>query len=85
MKAIEDPQVPAWGEANKPRVLKMLTFLDGELSGRPFIAGDTFSVADISAMIALDFMKWAKLRVPEDLSHVRRWYAEVAARPSASA
>jgi glutathione S-transferase len=85
MKGVEDPQVPEWGEANKPRVLKMLRFLDGELAGRPFIAGDTFSIADISAMISVDFMKWAKLSVPEELGHVRRWYANVAARPSASA
>jgi glutathione S-transferase len=85
MKAIEDPQIPAWGEANKPRVLKMLHFLDGELAGRPFIAGEAFSVADISAMIAVDFMKWARLSIPEELGHVRRWYANVAARPSATA
>jgi glutathione S-transferase len=85
MKGVEDPQVPAWGEANKPRVMKLLAFLDAELSGRPFIAGDSYSIADISAMIAIDFMKWAKLSVPEELGHVRRWYADVAARPSASA
>lgn len=84
MKAIEDPQIPAWGEANKPRVLKMLHFLDSELANRPYIAGEAFSVADISAMIAIDFMKWARISVPEELGHVRRWYSDVAARPSAS-
>lgn len=85
MKGVEDPQVPAWGEANKPRVMKLLAFLDTELSGRAFIAGDRYSIADISAMICIDFMRWAKLSVPDELTHLRRWYAEVSARPSAKA
>ena len=39
MKRMVDPQVPAWGEANKPRIFEFLQFLDSELSGRPYIAG----------------------------------------------
>jgi glutathione S-transferase len=85
MKAMEVPQVPAWAEANKPRALEFLQFLDGELRGRKFIAGDRFTVADITAMMGVDLMKPAKLSVPEDLVNVRRWHAEVTARPSAAA
>src|SRR3954462_15460099 len=47
MKEMEVPQVPAWAEANKPRVADFLDVLDRELAGRPFAAGDQFSVADI--------------------------------------
>jgi glutathione S-transferase len=85
MKALVDPQVPAWGEANRPRIYDFLRFLDSELKGRPYVAGNDFSVADILAMVAVDFMKVSKLAVPEELADLRRWQADVSARPSASA
>src|ERR1700761_301510 len=53
MKIMVDPQVAAWGEANKPRVTQFLQFLDGELQGRQYVAGNSYSVADITAMIAV--------------------------------
>jgi glutathione S-transferase len=85
MKAMEVPQVPAWAEANKPRVLQFITLLDRELKDRRFVTGDAFTVADITGLVAIDFMKPAKLTVPDELSHLKRWHADVAARPSASA
>lgn len=85
MKIMIDPQVAAWGEANKPRVLEFLRFLDGELQNRPFVAGPDYSVADITALVAVDFMRVSKLAVPDDLIHVRRWHETVSARPSAVA
>ena len=85
MQAMEVPQVPAWAEANKPRIMEFLGFLDRELASRPFAAGDSFSVADITGLVAVDFMKPAKLVVPEGLSNLQRWHAALAARPSAMA
>jgi glutathione S-transferase len=85
MKIMVDPQVAAWGEANKPRVLQFLQFLDGELKGRAFVAGEAYTVADITAMIAVDFMRVSRLTIPDDLANVRRWYEAVSARPSAKA
>jgi glutathione S-transferase len=85
MKEMEVPQVPAWAEANKPRVLEFLTLLDGELNGRRYVAGDRYSVADITGLVSVDFMKPAKLAVPEALGNLKRWHAEVSARPSAKA
>jgi glutathione S-transferase len=85
MAQMEIPQVPAWAEANKPRIAEFLHILDRELAGRPFAAGDSFSVADITGLCAVDFMKPAKLAVPEDCANVRRWHADVSARPSAGA
>jgi glutathione S-transferase len=82
MAPLEVPQVAAWGEANKPRVLDFLAFLDGELKTRAYLAGARFSVADITAVVAVDFMKPAKLAVPEGLANVQRWHADVSARPS---
>jgi glutathione S-transferase len=85
MKEMEVPQVPAWAEANKPRIVEFLGVVDRELAGRRFITGDTFTIADITGLVALDFMKPAKLSVPNELAQVRRWHAELSARPSASA
>jgi glutathione S-transferase len=84
MKEREVPQVPAWAEANKPRIADFLAVFDRELAGRRFAAGDDYTVADITGLVAIDFMKPAKLPVPE-LRHVLRWHADVSARPSASA
>ena len=85
MKEMEVPQVPAWAEANKPRVMEFLSLLDHELKDRRFVAGDRYTVADITGLVGVDFLKPAKLMVPETCTNVRRWHAAVSARPSASA
>jgi len=85
MKPMEVPQVAEWGEVNKPKAVEFLALLDRELKNRPFVAGDRYSVADITGMICIDFMKPAKLALPDGLDHIKRWHAEVSARPSAKA
>ena len=85
MKEWEVPQVPEWGEVNKPKALAFMTYLDSELANREFIAGSSYSVADITAMVALDFTKPARIAIPDDLAHLNRWLADVRARPSAHA
>jgi glutathione S-transferase len=85
MKPLENPQVAEWGEANKPRVQDFLVLMNDELQHRAFVAGDCFSVADITGLVTIDFMKPAKLAVPDALTHLRRWHALVSARPSAAA
>ena len=85
MKEMEVPQVPAWAEANQPRVMDFLALLDRELGARRYIAGEHYSVADITGMIAVDFMKPAKLAMPEGLNNLKRWYEGVSSRPSAKA
>jgi glutathione S-transferase len=85
MKELEVPQVPAWADANRPRVAWFLETLDGELANREFIAGDRYTVADITMQVATDFMKPARLAMPQGVANVRRWHAAVSARPSAGA
>ena len=85
MKEWEVPQVPEWGEANKPKALDFLVLLDAELALREFAAGDEFSIADITGLVAIDFMKPARITVPDELANVIRWHRALAARPSASA
>ncbi len=82
MAVLEAPQVPAWAEANKPRVAEIIRIFDERLSTAPYLAGEHFTVADITAMIATDFMKPARLAVPDEAKHFKRWYAQVSARPS---
>lgn len=85
MAELEVPQVPAWGEANKPRAQEMLRILDRELAQRRFIAGPAYSIADITALVAVEFMKPAKIDRPAGLTNLERWYGEVSGRPSAKA
>ncbi len=85
MSHLEVPQVAAWGEANKAKVSEMLALLDAELADRRFIAGSDYSIADITALVAIDFMKPARLDMPAKLDNVARWRREVSARPSAAA
>lgn len=85
MKEWEVPQVAAWGEANRPKAVDFMRLLDVELAGRRFIAGDAFTVADITGLVAVDFMKPARIQVPEECGNLLRWYKEVSARPSAAA
>lgn len=85
MAQFEEPQVPEWGEVNRARAERMLDFFDGELASRRYVAGDSFSVADISLLVAVDFMKLAKIERRPELANLGRWYDEVSSRPSASA
>lgn len=82
MAELEKPQVAAWAEANKPRAAQIIHIFDEALKRTPFLAGDRFSVADITAMIATDFMKPARLAVPDEAVNFKRWYDDVRARPS---
>ena len=83
--ALEVPQFKDFGEANKPRALDVMKVMDQQLAHTKFIAGNDFSIADITGCIAVDFARVIKLRIPDELKHVARWHAEVSARPSAKA
>lgn len=82
MATWEVPQVAEWGEANKPKALDFIRLLDGELANRDFIAGDHYSIADITATVATDFMKPARIAIPDDVPNFTRWYEAMKARPS---
>ncbi|NWG25498.1 MAG: glutathione S-transferase [Pseudorhodoplanes sp.] len=85
MKAMEPVQIPEWSEVNRPRVTEALAVLDAQLGRHRFVAGDDYSVADITALVAVDFMKPVKIGVPPEMTNVLRWHAEVSTRPSAKA
>lgn len=59
--------------------------LDARLDQSPWIAGDTFSFADITGLMTVDFAARAGLKVGDDLNHLARWHQAMSARPSAAA
>jgi glutathione S-transferase len=85
MAGMENPQIAEWGEVNKPRALNTLDLLDRQLMQSPFVAGPEFSVADITALVAIISMKPAKLPFPDHIVHVKRWQDAVMARPAIAA
>jgi glutathione S-transferase len=85
MAEMENPQLPDWAAANRPRALRAMAIVDEALSGRPFIAGDRFTVADITGLVALDFARPARIAIPSELINLNRWHESLKARPSASA
>lgn len=85
MQDWERPQIPEWGEANKPKAINFLELFDAELASREYVCGDHFSIADITGLVAVDFMKLARISVPESCTNVLRWKAAISARPSALA
>lgn len=85
MAQLENPQVKEIADNHRPRVFAWLEMIDRELAGRAFVAGDAFTVADITTFVAVEFTKPARLAIPETLTHLARWRADIAARPSANA
>ena len=85
MAEMENPQLPDWGAANRPKALRAMAIVDEVLRDRRFIAGDRFTVADITGLVALDFAKPARIAIPPELTHLNRWHETLAARPSATA
>ncbi|MGJ4902133.1 glutathione S-transferase family protein [Bradyrhizobium sp. HKCCYLS2058] len=78
-------QIPALAERGRLRVAHYLAWLDARLAEHAFVCGPDFSIADITAMVSVDFAARAKLDPPNHLHHLRRWYGEVSSRPSAKA
>jgi glutathione S-transferase len=79
-------QIPAIVDRSRLRVANFLVDLDTRLTDAPFVAGDRFSVADITALATIDFaMKAFAISIPEEHRALTRWYKAVSARPSTNA
>jgi glutathione S-transferase len=78
-------QVPEFGAVAKQRAEETLALLDGVLAERRFLGGDRFSIADITALVGVDFGRVVKIRPTPEQKNVARWHADVSARPSAKA
>ncbi len=78
------PQIPELAQRGLVRMQQFLAMLNAHLAERSFIATDRFSVADITAVVALDFARIVKIRPGEQHPHLQRWRAAMAGRPSMS-
>jgi glutathione S-transferase len=85
MKEMESPQIAPWAEINRSRAIEAMALIDQALGARPFITGERLSIADITGLVALDFVRPARIAIPEGLSNLRRWREALSARPSARA
>jgi glutathione S-transferase len=79
-------QAPDYGEMMRELLCGRFDWFDGELAQRPFIAGQRFTVADITALCGIDFGKVSNIRIkPETHPNLAAWHARVSGRPSAKA
>lgn len=80
---LEGEQIPEWGMKNKGLAVDFLSVLDAQLQHNQFIAGADFTIADITAIVAVQFFKPARIEVPEEgLENFKRWLEHVSARES---
>ena len=79
------PQIPALIDRGKQTMGRLFEKLDRQLADNRFLAGAAFSIADITAFVAIDFAKRADIEIPPACPNVARWFSEIAARPSAAA
>ena len=77
-------QIPELAERGKRRVLAFFQMLDARLAEHEFLAGDRFTIADITAVVTVDFAARLKIEIGEHAPRLARWYASVSARPGAS-
>jgi glutathione S-transferase len=76
------PQIPALIERGKLRVARFHSKFNEQLSKNRFVAGDRFSVADITTITVVDFGHALEMQIPDDCPHVKRWYDEMQQRDS---
>lgn len=81
-QALEPQQIKEWGELNQQRALSAMAVLDADLAKNQFIAGERFTIADITAIAGYQFLKPGRIPVPEDLPNLKRWFDEAMERPS---
>lgn len=79
---IETYQCAEWGHHQKARAIAGMRYLEGVLADQPYLAGDHFSMADITAFAGLGFAEFAQVPIPGDCVNLKQWQARVAARPS---
>lgn len=78
-------QVPEYAEVQKKNAESRLAWLNEVLATRPFIAGERYTIADITTLCAVDFGRVSKIKIQPAQTHLTRWYEAVSSRPSAKA
>ena len=81
---VDYAQIPELAQRGRERAERFLATLDAQLATHPFVAGERFSIADITAVVAVDFARVIKVRPGEAHPHLQRWRERMAARPAMS-
>ena len=84
MASLEE-QIKEWAEASRPRGIKTLNWLEGEMEDKEFICLDRFTIADITALVCFDFAKMPRIDIPENCKNLLSYYERLSQRPSAKA
>jgi glutathione S-transferase len=79
------PAIPALRDRGRARLARFFRKFDEQLAETEFVAGPKWTVADATALCAVDFAKWSDVGIPGECRHLARWYEAVSARPSARA
>jgi glutathione S-transferase len=72
-------------ERGTARVANFFEDFNRQLANNEYVAGDSYSMADITTLVTCDFAKWIKKEIPEQCTHLRSWYERVSARPAVQA
>ena len=75
-------QNPEWGEKQRDRAVDGMRYFDKLLANQPYLAGNDFSMADITAYTGLALADFAKVEIPAECSNLAAWRDRVSARPS---
>lgn len=81
----ETYQIQEWGEKQRVQAIATLNDLDRLLATQAYIAGDRFTVADITALAGLAFGGFCQITIPETATHLQAWHDRMQQRPSFSA
>jgi glutathione S-transferase len=79
---VDYAQIPELAQRGLQRVQRLFATLNDRLADREFIAIERFSIADLTAVVAVDFARVVKVRLGEQHPHLARWRAAMAQRPS---
>lgn len=82
---LEPFQIAELGERNKDKAIAGMKLIDEQLTDNRYIAGEQFSVADITGLCAIDVADQLDIPIPEDCANLKRWHEDVSSRPSAAA
>ena len=77
-------QIPELAARGLLRLRYFYEDLNAQLGSHEFVAGDSYSLADITAMVVVDFAKWVKAQPDDTLSALWTWHGKAAARPASS-
>ncbi len=75
-------KIPELVDRGRQRIMNFFDDMEQHLASHKYVAGSEFSVADITALVTVDFAQWAKVTIPDNHINLKRWHALVSERPS---